>query len=308
MTERLERLNWAFVADRLGLIALLSWWLVFSGMLLWNVATGVLGGFGGDGILYYRATEAWVQGRDPWTVSVEQLRFAGIPPTLLLNLPLLPFGENAAGAFWPIAALAGWLYTMRRLGLPWYWLLFPAFVEGLPGGGPDPFLVALMFLGGGAIAALTKPYSIPAILAEGRWRAVVVAVAALLVSIPLLPWGQFFTDRQLIGQTITDQGRGVSAWGDPLLMILTSIALLSLGWRSALYLATPGLFPVGMPHYAVFSIREIARSKWLAFFLSLPVPGAAALGIIAYAVMRHAPALASAVAGRLWPRPRAAVA
>ncbi|MEP7340720.1 MAG: hypothetical protein ABI977_23520, partial [Acidobacteriota bacterium] len=50
----------------------------------------------GDTRIYFRATEAWLAGGNPWLVANGGTYFAAPPPALLLTLPLVPFGEDAA--------------------------------------------------------------------------------------------------------------------------------------------------------------------------------------------------------------------
>ena len=90
-----------------------------------------------DGRLYFQATEAWLDGGNPWAVQARGVPFAGPPPTLLLNLPLMPLGEDVAWAFWPIAGVVGIWSVLRRLNLPAWWLLFPPVIEGWVAGSPD---------------------------------------------------------------------------------------------------------------------------------------------------------------------------
>jgi hypothetical protein len=285
-TERMRRpIEWRFVADRFGLVLLLSSWLLFALAVAGAAFQRGSADLFSDTELYWQATATWVAGGDPWSVTRNGITFLGWPPTLLLNLPLLPFGERAA-MVWPIAGLAGMVYAIRHYRLPMWWLLFPSFVEGWLSGSPDYALLALLILGGGAVAVATKPYAIPAIIAQGRWHAVAVGLALVAASVLILPWGQYFARRSAIEGTLVATSHNVSAWGDPALMGLTAIALASLGWRRALFLAVPGLWPGAQPHYAIFSIGEAARSKWLAFVLGLPFPSSAALGIIVYAVAR----------------------
>ena len=236
-----------------------------------------------DASLYFRATEAWAQGANPWAVRLPSgVPFAGPPPTLLLNLPLLPFGEWIVRPFWAVAGLAGWLFTMRRLHLAPWWILFPPFVEGWFAGSPDPALVGLMVAGGGAIAALTKPYSIPAMVADGHWRALLLAFLIGLATIPLLPWGLFFTQLETIQEAFATYSRHVSAWGDPVAMAVVAVALLLLGPVLGLRLLVPALWPGAQLHYTTFSARAGADSSFLA--LALSVPGFAAPGVVLFAI------------------------
>lgn len=234
-----------------------------------------------DASLYFAATQAWVAGGDPWSVTLDGIAFAGPPPTLLLNVPLLPFGPGVAPGFWFVADVLGWLVVMWRLGLGPWWILFPPFLEGVFPGNPDPALAGLAVVGGAWIAALMKPYSVPSILADGLWRHVAVAAAVAVVSVFVLPWGVFIAQFASIQAALADQSRSLSAWGDPLLMVAVAIALPVLGIRTALRLVVPTLWPNAQLHYSVFSARAGAESAALA--VALAAPGYTAQLVVVYA-------------------------
>jgi hypothetical protein len=237
-----------------------------------------------DAELYWRATQAWIGGGNPWAVHVENIRFAGVPPTLLANLPLLPFGPDVARPFWAIAGLASWLLVIWRLRMPLWWLPFSPFVEAWLAGSPDVTLVALAVFGCGAIAPVIKPYAVPGLLAVGRWKAVVAGALLALVTLPLLPWTAFLEQNVQIRATLDAQAMHLAAWGDWPVWVLSLLALISLGPRLGLGLAVPVLAPATQLHYALFSVEAMRRSPWLA--LTLTIPGAAPLGTVAYAVAR----------------------
>lgn len=238
-----------------------------------------------DAHIYYRATQAWLDGSNPWTTTYLGVPFAGIPPTLLLNLPLIPFGEDFAVAVWALGNTAAIVALIRRLHLPiWVIALLPV-LEGWLGGSPDLVLAGAVVVGSGWVAALTKPYSAPALVAHRRWLQLGVAAAAGTVTIPLLPWVAFYESRTTLGQTFSNfAGISVSAAGDPLLIVAVLVALVSLGWRRGWSLFTPGLI-AQQPHYIVFSLETVATSRILALAMTIPVTHAAAIGVIAYALV-----------------------
>lgn len=236
-----------------------------------------------DAHIYYRATHEWLSGGNPWTASWQGVPFAAPPPALLLNLPLQLLGEEAAVAFWVVANSVAAVMLFRRFKLPVWFVLFMPISEGFLGATPDITLAALVLLGGGWIAALAKPYSIPAMIAARRWWALAGAFVVALATMPLLPWSQFIASRDAISAAFLDHTVVVSAWGVPLLMVATSVALFSLGWRRGLGLTTPGLL-AQQPHYLLFSLEHIRSSRLLIVTLTLPIPHLAALGIIGYAL------------------------
>ena len=237
--------------------------------------------------VYFRATAAWVAGGNPWTTTWLDIPFAAPPPALLLNLPLLPLGESGAVIFWIGASALSVVVLLRRFRLPIYWLLFQPITEAFLGGSPDLVLAALLVVGVGVPAAVAKPYSVPALLAERRWRAIAVAGAIGVASLPILPWGQFLASSAEVAATIRTWGRPISAFGDPAWTALAVVALVSLGWRRGWSLATPALLAI-QPHYLLYSMGTISRSVLLAAILTFAFPHAAALGVIAYAVVDRA--------------------
>jgi hypothetical protein len=238
-----------------------------------------------DASLYWDATGAWLSGADPWAVVVGGVRFAGIPPTLLLNLPLQPLGPEIARPFWAVAGICGWLFALRRMRMPPWWLLFPPMWEAWLAGGPDPALLGLAVAGGGAaVAAFTKPYSVPGLLAIGRWRAAALGCALIVVSIPFLPWALFLADLDIVRSAFAEQTRPITAWGIWPLFVAAAASLLTIQRPVALAMLVPVLSPAAQPHYALFGIGAIRASPWLAICLALPY--AAAPGVVVYAIAR----------------------
>ena len=238
-----------------------------------------------DAHIYFRATDAWVDGGNAWTVDYRGVPFGGWPPTLLLNLPLVPLGESPAVAFWVAANTLSIVYLIRRLNLPIWTALLQPVVEGWLSASPDLALAGLMVAGGGWLAAVAKPYSGPMLIAHRRWRQVAVAGVVLAVTVPALPWYTFIESRDLIARAFADfAGRPVSAAGNPALMVAVGVALVSVGWRRGFTLLTPGLI-AQQPHYMVFALESVRWSRVLALAMTVPLPHSAAVGVIAYAVL-----------------------
>ncbi len=277
-----REVDWQFVLDHVGRATLPFLFLISCfGLALHYGRQPEL--IWPDAHIYFRATEAWVSGANPWEAEFQGIGYGAPPPALLLNLPLLPFGENAAVAVWAGGGFAAVLLLLRRFKLPWWWVFFYPIAEGWTGSSPDLVLAALVYVNLGAIAALVKPYSIPALLSEGRWRAVATAAVVGLVTVPLFPWAQFFASRDLVAATFDQWAFPNSSWGQPLLTLGAVIALILLRWRQGLALLTPAIL-AQQPHYAVFSLSVISGSWILAAFITMPVAGAAAMGTILYAL------------------------
>lgn len=288
---RFQRVQWDFVgrvAGRWGMVL----WFVLPSLQLAIDYSGHPHRLWPDAHIYFRATEAWLAGGSPWLASWEGIRYAAPPPALLLNLPLIPFGEGPAVAFWVAANSMALVLLLRRLRLGWWWIAFYPVFEGLAAATPDIALAMLVFAGWGAVAAIAKPYSIPALLSEGRWRALGVAAAVFILTVPVLPWGQFLESRAVIEGTFSEWARPTSAWGNPLMMAGTAVALVLLGLRRGLALLTPALL-AQQPHYSLFSLGAISTSTILMIALARPNPHWAAAGVMLYALWERGDLLVS---------------
>jgi hypothetical protein len=239
---------------------------------------------GSHATIYTGAARAWLAGGDPWSVGPPIVIFAG-PPTMLLPFAAFTRLPDSAVAFISVvgaAAIALW--SIRRLGLPTYWLLFPPLSGSILLGHPEVLVLALLVLGGplSGLAAIIKPYAAFALLAERRWQAMGVAVAAVVVTAPFLPWTRFLDELSTISANLSRQAQGDSAFGNPLLMLVAFAALARIGLRRALWLATPVLWPYAQVIYRVGSIP--ALSPLIAACWALPIPGSALAGIVLEAV------------------------
>lgn len=239
-----------------------------------------------DAHIYFRATEAWVSGGNPWLATYQGVPFAGIPPTLLLNLPLLPFGETLATAFWVVANTASVGYLVYSQRLPkWMFLCLPV-AEGWLGASPDLSLAALAVTRASSIAVLTKPYSAPAVLACRGMRPIVWAGGLGLATLLIVPWQLFWESRGLVANAFEQfAGYPPSAAGALPLVALAIIALYLLGRRTGLGLATPALVSQ-QPHYTVFSLPWVAESRILSIAINVPLAHATAVGVVLYAAAR----------------------
>jgi hypothetical protein len=250
------------------------WWLDVYGF------PPRLDGLFEDAVLYWEATRAWVSGGDPWTVVHDGVVFAGWPPTLLLNLPLLPFGPDAAKVIWPLTGIIAAGLLVRRLRLPIWWLFCPVIMEGWLPGSPDITLAGLVLIGGGAIAALTKPYSVPALLAERRWQSIAIAGVLGVASLLVLPWGQFFSEFSTISANLAAQSHYLSLANVPVLIPVGVVAIGLHPRQTGISLVTPLFWPSPQLHYAVFSLRAVASTPILAIGFALPLSYSPVLAII----------------------------
>jgi len=270
-------------------------WRVVFGIALVLSAFWIIGFYVEDGAkylfvdahVYFRATQAWLDGSNPWTATYLGVPFAGIPPTLLLNVVFIPFGESVAVAFWAVANTASMILLIRRLGLPLWVIVLQPVLEGWLSGSPDLALAGAIVLGAGWIAALTKPYSAPVLIADRRWLQLGAAVAVGIITIPLLPWFVLYESRAIVAESFAQfAGNPVSAAGSPVLIVAVLVALVSLGWRRGWALFTPGVL-AQQPHYIVFSLETVVSSRILSLAMTIPITHVAAIGVIVYALVER---------------------
>ena len=235
--------------------------------------------------IYTEATRAWLDGADPWQVGPQDVVFAGPPPMLALFVPFAGLPDDLIRLIWVAGTAAIAIWMLRRLGLPGYWLGFPPIFQVIVLGHPEVALVALLLFGGvlGGLSPLVKPYMGLALVAERRWRAIVVGVVAFLVTLPFLPWPRFIAELPTISATLTQQAHGDGVFGEPVLMVLAALALLALGPRLALWLATPLLWPSVQPSYKIMTLPVL--TPLVAAFWALPIPGSTLAGVVVQAVV-----------------------
>jgi hypothetical protein len=242
-------------------------------------------GFGFHAVVYTDAARAWLTGGNPWTVGPPAVVFAGPPTMLVLFLPFVPFGIDVIRFSWIAIDVVVAIWALARLGLPRYWLFFPPLFNAITLGHPEVLVLGLLAAGGAVsgLAAAIKPYAVIPLLAEHRWRAIAVAVAAVVASAPFLPWGQFLSQAGAISGTIARQNVGDSTFGQPLLMVLAVGALLVLGPRRALWLAVPVLWPDAQPIYKVMTMPVL--SPIVALLWAIPVPGLTLAAVVVEAIL-----------------------
>ena len=173
--------------ERIGLPA---WFVVID--LLWIAKPDVLGI---DARHYQRATSTWLAGGDPWKVAEGGITYAAGPHTLLFYVPtsFLPLGLSIA--VWMVLGLAASVWLVRRLGLPMWWLAFPPLAHAIWNGNPQTIVLALLVLGGSVPAAAAVALKLYAGGAPAEApAALAVAVIALAVTLPLLPWQLYIQD------------------------------------------------------------------------------------------------------------------
>jgi hypothetical protein len=251
---------------------------------------------GVDAQLYYRASEAWLAGGNPYDVFVVNLgrdfHYVALPTATILLAPFTALPETVFVAFFVVVQLAAAAYVVRRLGLPWWWLAFPPLVKGVLTGNPSPLIVALLIAAhpvAKAIAVLVKVYAVVPLLGERRWRAILISAVAASLTILVAPhlWVEFIagsgsrTDRLLSEST-----GGYSAVGNPLLMVGAVLALLLIARRDlrvAGWLAPIALWPGSQFHWSTLAMPVMTLP--LAYLLALPAHGLPPVAVMVYAVL-----------------------
>lgn len=226
-----------------------------------------------DARIYIQAAVVAVHGGDPWTTDVMGYRFAAPPPTLTFYMPfaLIPPTIGAGLAF-GVGILAA-LWVLRRLELPFWWLLFPPLFDGLLSGNPDPVVLALLLSPRDSLAAAggcLKVYGIFPLVLAGRWRSVGFAIVLLLVSGPWIP--AYLGHAGEVTDVLKAQAYGgQSAWGT-LWMIPSLLLLFAVPRSIAAWMAVPTLWPYTQPHYGTLALPAVARSAVASALLAYPLP------------------------------------
>jgi hypothetical protein len=296
MTDRLFwRAAWAAWGPgirRIGTVLLIAW---FSWHTWDRISFFVRRGFpvGIDATIYYRGAVAWLHGADPWSAAVfvggSSFHYAGSPVTTVLMAPGTLLGEQPFTIAWLALTWAAAVWTLRRLHLPIWWLLFPPLAEGLFSANPQIVVLALLVAYGplaSAIATGLKVYAFIPLLGESRWRQVVIAVALNAATILVAPglWLAYVQRFATIsGRLAVESIHGLSAYPVPALLAVTSLALLALAFvvrdrRAAGWLAVPAVWPSSQFHYSTMALPVM--TLLLAVVLAVPQMQLPAIAIL----------------------------
>ena len=288
--------TWAHRVRRTWPIALFAW---FAWQTKERISLLVTGQFpvGIDARIYYRGVMAWLHGGNPWdalvAVGANTYHYAGSPVTTVLLAPAGLLSEEAFTAAWLVLTwvAAGW--TLRRLHLPIWWLLFPPISEALFSGNPQLIVLALILADRSWLAALgtaLKVYAFFPLVGEGRWRAIGFAVLVNGATVLIAPglWARYLALLPMIsGRLEYESGQGFSAFYFPALLVAAVVALIVLALRNrrvAGWLAVPAIWPASQFHYSTMAMPVI--SPLLAVFLAIPTPRLPPQVIVAEVVRR----------------------
>lgn len=265
--------------------SLLPLWFVIYGTL---TAANLVGhGFQFIDIDVYRtAAAAALAGQDPWALQVGALAFAGPPPTLLLFMPLTLVSLEVAIVVATTAFVVAAIWSVRRLGLPLWWILFPPILECLIVGNPDVLVLAFLLARGplAGLAVVAKIYGVIPLIYQRRWGALLVGCALAALTLPL--WPAFFDSLADINNSLDRQSEGFSAWGT-WWMVPTVLALWVMRRKGAEWLVVPGLWPHTQIHYAAMSLPVMHRYPVAAAIVGLGTPLAPPIAIIVIALQER---------------------
>jgi hypothetical protein len=286
ITGACMRWNWQAAINA----GLAIWFTIISATLAFGpVLLGRGVRLGWDAIVHTHAAQALVAGTDPWAVELFGISFAAPPPSLLPYLPFAWLPDVLIAAAWIAIGAASSIYAVRRIGLAWWWLLFPPLVLGVLAGSTAPLVLALLVRGGAvadAAAILARTYAALPVLILGRWRGLVIAAAVVVATLPFLGWSQFIAALPSITSTLSIQSNGgLSATVEPILFVVAAGALILLGRRRAAWLVVPGLWPDTQLYYTSIALPVIGEMPIVALALASPAsPGLIAASLAAQAI------------------------
>lgn len=251
------------------------YWLAvwFAIIFVMRFSVVITGNIGFDAELYLAATRAWMSGDEPWVV-IQQQQFAAPPPTLLPLVPLLILPPQAGAAVLIGVAAFGVVATVRLLRLPWWWILFPPFIDAVVSGNPQAVLVPLILVGAGPLAAFLKIYALVPMVLGLRWRAVAITLAALAVTAPFLPWVSYLErSGELAASLVRQSDGGMSATSMPWLIPVAAVLLVLCGRQRAAWLAVPVIWPSTQWYYSTLAVPAVVASPIAAAILAIPIQG-----------------------------------
>ena len=265
--------------DRLANIGLATWFITLSVMRL----TVIWPDRAIDMRLYLRGTSEWLAGGDPWSVHFGTMHFAAAPPSLLPMVPFALMPEAVAVPLLTVLAIVASFWTLRKLGLPWWWMAWPPLVDNLWNGNPQIFLVPLLLGSAAWLAPIVKAYAVVPLIIQFRVRTLAVTALIGLVTFPLLPWPEFFQHMSTTTTLLSEQSQGgMSAWIFPILVPFTVVALFAMRRQRASWWAVPALWPSTQWYYSLMAMP--ALTPLTAAILAAPVQGGPAVATIAAAL------------------------
>ncbi len=268
------------VARRVGTVLLFAWfaWHTYDRISFFVDRQFPVGL---DATIYYRGIVAWLSGANPWDAAVEvggfAYHYAGSPVTTVIMAPAALVSEEVFTIAWVVLTWGATIWTLRRLGFPLWWLLFPPIAEALFSANPQLIVLALLVANhsvASAVATALKVYAFIPLVGEARWRQIAVAVAFSAATFIVAPglWLDYFRQFGAISSRLEYESlQGLSAFYFPVLLGVTGVALVILALRdrrAAGWLAVPAVWPSSQFHYSTMALPVM--SPLLAVVLSIP--------------------------------------
>ncbi len=222
------------VARRVGTVLLFAWfaWHTYDRISFFVDRQFPVGL---DATIYYRGIVAWLSGLNPWDAAVEvggfAYHYAGSPVTTVIMAPAALVSEEVFTFGWVVLTWGATIWTLRRLGFPLWWLLFPPIAEALFSANPQLVVLALLVANhwvASAVATALKVYAFIPLFGEARWRQIAVAVAFSAATFIVAPglWFDYFRQFGAISSRLEYESlQGLSAFYFPVLLAVTVVAL-----------------------------------------------------------------------------------
>jgi hypothetical protein len=245
--------------------------------------------FGWDAVVYTEAARAWFGGGDPWHTSGYAIAFGAPPPSLLPYMPFVWLPNPVVSISWVGIAAASAFYSIRRLRMPLWWLVFPPVSLGIIAGS-SALLVLALLVGGGVVpraaGVVARAYAAVPLVILGQWRPLILAAGAIALTLPM--WPMYIADRDRVIDAFQVQtGGGLSALTVPWLIPVAAISLVALGRRRAAWLIVPAFWPDNQLYYASLALPALAASPLVAASIAVPIPGLVAVGLAAQAILER---------------------
>jgi hypothetical protein len=195
-------------------------------------------------------------------------------------LPFALVAEPVARVGLLVLGVLASIWMIRRLKLPIWWLAFPPLVDGLYIGNPHVFVAPLLVAGLAPIAGFFKVYALAVTALRLDVRALVIAAVLLVVTVPLLPWAQFFAEWPQITDALRRQaaGTGLSVLATPWLLPVAVGAAVLIGRERMAWLSVPVFWPYTQWYYASMAIPGVTPLAAMA--LATPVAGATTVALV----------------------------
>lgn len=308
---------------------LVLWFGLWSVVRIWQLGFlnpgPDLSWFGRDFRIYRDAALALLSGSDPYAAfdrwNGTDWHYAAPPSAAQLFVPFALVPEPVGFAVFTLAGVVLTLATLRRLGLPVWWLLFPPLMEGLGAGNPHLLVLPLLVLGAGparAVAVALKTYALAPVLGGREWRALGAVVALTVASVAVSPaqWASYAGRfGEISGRLTREAAGGVSATlvldpsvfgsavtppvatalGVVIFLCVLGVIVLAAARdvRAAAWVAVPLAWPAAQYPYASFAIPIARRvSTWIIAIPTIPTYLVGLL-VLAYEVAAARPSLAN---------------